>query len=88
MTVFRLLFLILIPLEIAFKPEIIFDKASFLTGIMLLLMVADALLRSSTIIYKEGKAIHDRWEILKARQYELAIVDGFAIIAFLINFGV
>jgi hypothetical protein len=55
---------VLIPLEIAFEPEILFDHYIVLTAIILLILQLDFLIRINTLSYKNGAAITDRWELL------------------------
>ena len=49
--VFRLILLILIPLEISYKPNILFDQFVSLTITILMILIIDNILRLNTIFY-------------------------------------
>lgn len=63
-SVFRIMLVLLIPLEIAFEPDILFDNYIFLTAIILTILQLDFLIRINTQCYKNGAAITDHWELL------------------------
>ncbi|CAD8093901.1 unnamed protein product [Paramecium primaurelia] len=61
---FRILLVILIPLEIAFQPCILFTDFIVLTAMILLILQIDFLIRINTLSYRNGAAIQNRWELL------------------------
>lgn len=78
--------IVLIPLDIAFNPNIMYGSAISFTIITVILMVMDTLFSINTIFYKDGKAIVDRWEILIHKN--VAVKDGLAIFCLVLNFPV
>ncbi|CAD8103191.1 unnamed protein product [Paramecium sonneborni] len=61
---FRLILLVLVPLEIAFKPEILFNNLIQLTYVILIILQLDFLIRLNTLTYRNGIAIKDKWELV------------------------
>ncbi|CAD8200979.1 unnamed protein product [Paramecium pentaurelia] len=61
---FRIILVILIPLEIAFQPCILFTDFIVLTAMILLILQIDFLIRINTLSYRNGAAIQNRWELL------------------------
>lgn len=62
-TFIRIVLIILIPLEISFKPLILFESGIIFTIFALIIMILDILLRLNTVYYLNGKAIYDRMMI-------------------------
>lgn len=61
---FRIILLILVPLEIAFKPEILFNNLISITYVILMILQLDFLIRINTLTYRNGIAIKDKWELV------------------------
>ncbi|CAK61356.1 unnamed protein product (macronuclear) [Paramecium tetraurelia] len=83
--VFRLLLLILIPLEIAYNPQILFEKLLGLTVTIIIILIVDNILRLNTICYLSGQAVYDRWKIIQVN-LNLQTISDFALIFLLIYF--
>ncbi|CAD8109279.1 unnamed protein product [Paramecium sonneborni] len=87
---FRLLLLIMIPLEIAYQPQFLFDKSMGLTISIIFILIIDNILRFNTICYLSGQAVYDRWQITQVNLNfqtfsDLALI--FLLIYFLQNEG-
>lgn len=67
MTSLRIVLMILLPLEIAFQPGIVFEEANIFTAVTILLTIVDTLIRLNTVYYVDGKAINDRWKIFESK---------------------
>ncbi|CAK93714.1 unnamed protein product (macronuclear) [Paramecium tetraurelia] len=63
-SIFRIILLILVPLEIAFKPEILFNNLISITYVILMILQLDFLIRINTLTYRNGIAIKDKWELV------------------------
>ena len=88
MTALRIVLMILLPLEIAFHPGIVFDQAQIFTSVTILLTILDMIVRLNTVYYEDGKAINDRWKIFELKIQDCVIFDLIAIFSLTINFGV
>ncbi|CAK58155.1 unnamed protein product (macronuclear) [Paramecium tetraurelia] len=64
-TLIRLILLVLIPLEIAYVPGILFDQILALTSLLSSLLLFDVIIRLNTICYVKGHAVLDRFEIVR-----------------------
>ncbi|CAD8070700.1 unnamed protein product [Paramecium sonneborni] len=83
--VFRLILLILIPLEISYKPNILFDQLISLTITIIMILIIDNILRLNTIFYQHGHAVFDRWKIIQ-NNLHFQFVSDFTLILLLIYF--
>ncbi|CAD8147432.1 unnamed protein product [Paramecium pentaurelia] len=88
MTALRIVLMILLPLEIAFQPGIVFEKAQIFTSVTILLTILDMIVRLNTVYYEDGKAINDRWKIFELKIQDCIIFDVIAIFSLTVNFGV
>lgn len=61
---FRIILVLLIPLEIAFEPGILFFNYIFLTALIIVILQIDFLIRINTLSYRNGAAIQNRWDLL------------------------
>ncbi|CAD8115513.1 unnamed protein product [Paramecium sonneborni] len=84
-SIFRILLLILVPLEIAFKPEILFNNLIFITYVILLILQLDFLIRINTQTYKNGYAIKNKWDLV-VHQLKKEFLTDFSTSIILITF--
>ncbi|CAD8070740.1 unnamed protein product [Paramecium sonneborni] len=82
---FRILLVILVPLEIAFQPCILFTDFIFLTAVILLILQLDFMIRINTLSYRNGSAIQNRWELL-VYQFKKEFLTDFSTSFLLIIF--
>ncbi|CAD8090681.1 unnamed protein product [Paramecium sonneborni] len=82
---FRILLVILVPLEIAFQPCILFTDFIVLTAVILLILQVDFLIRINTLSYRNGAAIQNRWELL-IYQFKKEFLTDFSTSFLLIIF--
>lgn len=62
--IFRIILIILMPLEVSFYTKIMFKNYYVLTYLIIIVLVLDVLIRINTIVYLNGNAIVDRWKIM------------------------
>ncbi|CAD8107182.1 unnamed protein product [Paramecium primaurelia] len=84
-SIFRILLLILVPLEIAFKPEILFNNLIYITYVILFILQLDFLIRINTLTYKNGYAIKDKWDLV-VHQLKKEFLTDFSTSLILIIF--
>ncbi|CAK63158.1 unnamed protein product (macronuclear) [Paramecium tetraurelia] len=84
-SIFRILLLILVPLEIAFKPEILFNNLIQITYVILVILQLDFLIRVNTLTYKNGYAIKDKWDLV-VHQLKKEFLTDFSTSLILIIF--
>ncbi|CAD8179143.1 unnamed protein product [Paramecium pentaurelia] len=78
-TIIRLILLILIPLEIAYTPGILFVQILPLTTLLSSLLLFDVLIRLNTICYIKGHAVLDRFEIVRQQIFSVLFIDILTI---------
>lgn len=61
---FRIILLVLVPLEIAFKPEILFNHFTYITYVILVILQLDFIIRINTLAYVNGIAIKNKWDLV------------------------
>ncbi|CAD8093943.1 unnamed protein product [Paramecium primaurelia] len=83
--VFRLILLILIPLEISYKPNILFEQLVGLTITIIIILIIDNIFRLNTIFYQHGHAVFDRWKIIQ-QNLRFQFVSDLTLILLLIYF--
>ncbi|CAD8070708.1 unnamed protein product [Paramecium sonneborni] len=84
-SLFRLILVFLVPLEISFTTQILFkDYIGFTISIFIILQI-DLFMRINTLCYENGKAITDRWEII-IKQLNKSWFTDFSVIIVIITF--
>ncbi|CAD8200380.1 unnamed protein product [Paramecium pentaurelia] len=84
---FRIILVLLIPLEIAFEPGILFINYIFLTALIIVILQIDFLIRINTLQYRNGAAIQNRWDLLIYQLKQEFLTDfstSFVLIIFMI----
>ncbi|CAK79092.1 unnamed protein product (macronuclear) [Paramecium tetraurelia] len=84
-SLFRIILVILAPLEISFTTKILFQNYLGLTITIFLILQLDLFVRINTLCYENGKAITDRWEIIK-RQLNKSWFTDFSVIILIVAF--
>ncbi|CAD8200400.1 unnamed protein product [Paramecium pentaurelia] len=84
-SLFRVILVILVPLEISFHTQILFQNYVGLTLTILFILQLDLFIRINTLCYENGKAITDRWEII-IRQVSKSWFTDFSLIIIIVVF--
>ncbi|CAD8111551.1 unnamed protein product [Paramecium sonneborni] len=79
-TLIRLILLVLIPLEIAYAPGVLFEQILPLTTLLSSLLLFDVIIRLNTICYVKGHAVLDRFEIVRQQILSVIFVDVLTLI--------
>ncbi|TNV74067.1 hypothetical protein FGO68_gene10478 [Halteria grandinella] len=74
-TIFRGVLVFLVPLEISFNPGILTSDSQIAAIILFIILQLDFFVKINTICYQHGKAIVDRWEILKQQINRSVFID-------------
>ncbi|CAD8116561.1 unnamed protein product [Paramecium sonneborni] len=82
---FRIILVLLIPLEIAFDPGILFVHYIYLTALIIVILQIDFLIRINTLSYRNGAAIQNRWDLL-IHQLKQEFLTDFSTSSVLIIF--
>ncbi|CAD8105660.1 unnamed protein product [Paramecium sonneborni] len=82
--VFRIILVFLIPLEVAFQTQIMFDKNIILSIIIIVILIMDFLIRINTQQYLNGQAIKDRWRLIVYQAKKSMFIDFLSIIILII----
>ncbi|CAD8198652.1 unnamed protein product [Paramecium pentaurelia] len=82
---FRVILVVLVPLEISFHTQILFQDYVGLTLTILFILQFDLFIRINTLCYENGKAITDRWEII-IRQINKSWFTDFSLIIIIVVF--
>lgn len=69
-------FFVMIPIDIAFKNGLLFEKYRLPTFCFTISLMANILIRLNTVVYKFGKAIAKREEIMSAYLSEGLVIDA------------
>ncbi|CAD8116581.1 unnamed protein product [Paramecium sonneborni] len=84
-SLFRVILVILVPLEISFETKILFQNYIGVTLTILIILQLDLFIRINTLCYQNGKAITDRWEII-IRQISQSWFTDFSLLIILVIF--
>ncbi|CAD8086638.1 unnamed protein product [Paramecium primaurelia] len=82
--VFRIILVILIPLEVAFHTQMLFQDNTALTVIICIVLIMDFFIRINTQQYLNGQAIRDRWKLIIFQVKKSIFIDFLSITILLI----
>ncbi|CAK61372.1 unnamed protein product (macronuclear) [Paramecium tetraurelia] len=84
-TFIRGILVFLVPLEISFNSRILASEDRIFSTLIFIVLQLDYFVKINTITYKTGKAIADRWEIIKVQTSRSILIDQCLTFILLIN---
>ncbi|CAD8097569.1 unnamed protein product [Paramecium sonneborni] len=82
--IFRIILVILIPLEVSFHTQIMFMNSRPLTILICIVLIMDFFIRINTQHYLNGQAIRDRWKLIVLQIKKSFLIDFMSIIVLMI----
>ncbi|CAD8100391.1 unnamed protein product [Paramecium primaurelia] len=84
-TFIRGILVFLVPLEISFNSKILVSEDRIISTLMFIILQLDYIVNINTITYKTGKAIVDRWEIIKLQTNRSILIDQCITFILILN---
>ena len=84
-TFIRGILVCLVPLEISFNSKILNSDDRIFSIMIFIVLWLDYFININTITYKSGKAIVDRWEIIKAKTSNSILIEQSITFILIIN---